>query len=295
MKIKIKKNGKNIVKRIFIDVLAVILSAFLAALSLNSFIIPNRFVSGGVGGIATILEASGIMKSYIALIVMNAPLLIASLIFLKKDFAIKTIACSLLVSLIMGLMDKYNFMRFTDDRLLASLISGILYGLSTGIIYENGGSTGGSEIVANLIVKRNPDAKITILILIMDVIIMLAGLLVFDAWSVVYAIICAFSGERTMAFYINRGSLGGIFYIISDKPDKIKETFNEIFKTEGLEIEATGTYTKKEKSLFKIILPYSNKRKFKDALKAADDKAFSFVAFARVINKVKNESEITKN
>lgn len=295
MKTKITKNPKTIVIKLIIDIFAIISSAFLAALALNSFIIPNRFVSGGVSGIATILEVAGIMKSYIALIVMNAPLLIASLIFLKKDFAFKTIACSLLVSLIMGLMDKYNFMKFTDDRLLAALISGILYGLATGIIYENGGSTGGSEIIANLIVKRKPKAKITVLILIMDVIIMIAGLLVFDAWSVVYAIICAFSGERTMSFYIRRGSLGGIYYIISEKPDKIRKTFNELFKTDGLEIEAMGTFTNKKKSLFKMMLPYSSKRKFKDALFEADSKAFSFVASASFINKVKNENDITKN
>lgn len=295
MKIKIEKNSKKIVKRLFIDVLAIILSAFLAALALNSFIIPNRFVSGGVGGIATILEVAGVIKSYIALVIMNAPLLIASLIFLKRDFAFKTIACSLLISFIMGLMDKYHFMKFTDDRLLAALISGILYGLATGIIYENGGSTGGSEIIANLIVKRNPHAKITVLILIMDVAIMLAGLMVFDAWSVFYAIICAFSGERTMAFYIRRGSIGGIYYIISDKPNEIKNTFNNVFKSEGMEIEAMGTYTKTKRSIIKIMLPYGNKRKFKDALKVADNKAFSFVASASLINKVKNESEITKN
>ncbi len=271
------KKGKAITQKIIKDSLATVAGAFLCAFSLYSFIIPNAFVSGGVGGIATILENAGIIKAYISQLLMNIPLLIAALIWLRKDFALKTIACSLLITLFMGMMEKFGFFRFTSDRLLAAFYSGVLYGVALGMLFESGGSSGGSEIIANLVVKFNPEAKVSKLILLMDVAVIIAGLTIFDGWSVAYAVVCSFACERTMAFYLGRAHMFGSYYIVTTKPEGIKEKFNEKFKREGLQISAIGSTTGGEKTLLQIFLPAANSAKVKDILESTDKETFSFI------------------
>jgi uncharacterized membrane-anchored protein YitT (DUF2179 family) len=278
-------NKKDFTIKIIKDSLAVIIGALLGAFALYSFILPNKYVTGGVSGIAIILENVGISKTYITQLIMNIPLLIASLIFLHKDFAVKTIACTFLISFFMGLMEKYNFLKFTEDRLLSSLYSGIIYGIGLGMLYERGGSSGGSEIIANLIIRKNPSAKVSKLIMVMDVAVILFGLTVFDAWSVAYAIISSVTCEKIMAFYLGRGRLCGAYFLITDKPDVICEEINKKFSREGIHISAIGSYTKTSKALLQLFLPVGNVNKVKDIIERKDSNAFSFVIPSRGISK----------
>jgi Uncharacterized conserved protein len=115
--------------RALTDVLSVSAGAFLSSFALFSFINPNGFVGGGVGGIATILEAAGILKSYIVLLALNVPLLICALIKLKKGFAVKTVSVTLMTSGIMALMDKFNFLFSPTTVCLPPYTRGFFTGL----------------------------------------------------------------------------------------------------------------------------------------------------------------------
>lgn len=276
------KRKKINAKTVAYDAFALVISSFLSAAALHSFIIPNNFVSGGVGGISVILENAGIIKSYLSYYIMNIPLLIAALIKLRKDFAVKTILSATLISVIMGLMEALDFFRFTDDRLLAAVYSGVLFGISLGIVYEIGGSTGGSEIIANLIVKRHPTAKISRLIMLMDIIIIGAGLIIFDGWSVVYALVCALLCERAMAVYIDKGRTGGMYYIVTGEPDSVRTALGSRFGREGIMMQAKGAVSDDPKALIKLFLPDGNQNRFKQVIENADKQAFCFVATAQI-------------
>jgi len=153
-----------------------------------------------------------------------------------------------------------------------------------GILYENGGSSGGSEIIANLVVKKNPAAKVSKLIMLMDVIIILVGLLIFDGWSVAYALICSFACERTMAFYLGRANMVGAYYIVTTKPDSLKTAFNEQFGREGLEISAVGSNYGGKKTLLQAFLPAGNAVRVKDILDRLDEDSFSFIVPSSQVN-----------
>lgn len=272
-----KLDGKRLIK----DVVAVIVGSFCAAFALHSFIIPNAFVSGGVGGISAILENAGFVKSYISYYIINIPLLIAAVFKLSKDFAAKTVASATLMSALLWLMEEVNFVRFTDDRLLAAVYSGVLFGIGIGVIYERGGSTGGSEIIANLIVKRYPTAKVSRLIMLMDIVIIFVGLAVFDGWSVVYAIICSVACERAMAVYLDKGRTGGMYYIITDKADKVCRALSVKYGYEGIRIDAIGSYSAQAKTLIKLFLPVGKEVGAKEIIKREDKDSFGFVVTAQ--------------
>lgn len=272
------KHIKNYNFRTFAkDAAGVITGSFLSAFALYSFITPNDFVSGGVSGIAILLESAGLIKSYLALYLMNIPLMLAAIFKLRKDFAVKTVVATTLISVLMGLMEKTNFFRFTDDRLLAAVYSGIIYGVGLGMLYERGGSSGGSEIVANLVIKKYPNAKVTRMILLMDVVVIVGGLAIFDGWSVVYAIICAVSLERAMSVYLGKGRTGGMYYIITSEPDALAAELGKGFRREGFCYPGVGAKTGNQKTLMQLFLPAGSQAKAKAIIEKTDPASFSFV------------------
>jgi len=259
------------------DASGILIGSFLSSFALHSFIIPNHFVSGGVSGIAILLENAGLIKSYIALYLMNIPLMITALWKLRKDFAVKTVIATTLISLMMGMMEKWNFLRFTDDRLLAAVYSGVIYGIGLGMLFERGGSSGGSEVIANLIIKKNPNAKVTRLIMIMDVVVILAGLALFDGWSVVYAITCSVVLERSMSVYLGKGKTGGMYYIITGQPDELAAALDRGFGREGICYPALGAKARQQKTLMQLFLPAGSQSKAKSIIEKTDPASFSFV------------------
>lgn len=265
-------------KKILKDVAAVTAASFLSAWALHSFINPNGFVGGGFGGIATLLEAAGLMKSYVAYFLLNAPALICALIMLKGEFTVKTVICTALTSVIMSVMDTTGFFRFTGDRLLAAVYSGILYGVATGIIFDVGGSTGGTEIIAKIMVKKRPTMRPAAIIFAFDVAVILIGLVIFDIWSVVYAIICAFAFERSFSLYAGRGAQSGVYYIITAQPDALLATINAAAPLKGYCVQAKGGYTGLGKSVVKVLLPAGKVAKLRSVLKDGPTDAFAFVA-----------------
>ncbi len=268
------------------DSISIFAGAFLSSLALNSFIIPNGFVGGGVGGIATIIEVAGILKSYWVILICNIPLLIASVIWLKKDFAIKTISVTFLTSFILAVMDKYNFFVFTEDRLLAAIYSGLMYGTATGLLFEAGGSTGGTEIIAKLVAIKRPATKLSAAIFIMDVVIILFGLTVFDIWSVAYAVICSFCYERALAFYLNKDLRKGVYFIITEQPKKVHDALFAVFNVNNtLQNDVIGGFTGNKKALLRVYLPTGNINKLKTIVNKTDPQAFSYSASATELSK----------
>ncbi|MEG1613740.1 MAG: YitT family protein [Clostridia bacterium] len=281
----------KLLKKITKDCVSVLIGSFLAAWSLYSFVNPNNFVSGGVNGIATLLEAAGIVKSYISLLIMNVPLLIFGLLCLKKEFTIKTLACTFLMSWMMSRMEKYGMLKFTSDRLLASIYSGILYGVAVGIMFENNGSTGGTEIIAQIAYKIRPTVQMSKLMFAIDVVVITAGLFLFDIWSVVYAVTCSFMFERTLSFYLSKDKSARLCYVITDKPESLIDKISECFKCEGYYIRARGNYLNREKTLVKFLLPTGKTAIFKEILKENDSAAFAYVATAERVTDGENYNE----
>ncbi|MEG2453792.1 MAG: YitT family protein [Clostridia bacterium] len=281
----------KLLKKITKDCVSVLIGSFLAAWSLYSFVNPNNFVSGGVNGIATLLEAAGIVKSYISLLIMNVPLLIFGLLCLKKEFTIKTLACTFLMSWMMSRMEKYGMLKFTSDRLLASIYSGILYGVAVGIMFENNGSTGGTEIIAQIAYKIRPTVQMSKLMFAIDVVVITAGLFLFDIWSVVYAVTCSFMFERTLSFYLSKDKTARLSYVINDNPESLIDKISECFKCEGYYIRARGNYLNREKTLVKFLLPTGKTAIFKEILKENDSAAFAYVATAERVTDGENYNE----
>ena len=147
------------------------------------FLVPNNLIGGGVTGIASIVQyATGIKIGY-TYFVVNVGLLIAALFVLGKGFGGKTVYAIILASLGLNVMqavipeDIVTILATDNGKLMSTIMGGILAGVGMGMTMSQGGSTGGTDIIA-LIVNKYRNVSPGRMILFMDVAIILSSMLV---------------------------------------------------------------------------------------------------------------------
>ena len=119
------------------------------AVSTSFFLLPNQLSTGGFAGIATVVYYIFKIPLGTTMLILNIPLLILGFFRVGKEFLIKSIAGTLLLSIFIDILDKYQ--PFTKDRLLACIYGGILMGLGTAIILRVMGSTGGTDLLSYIV------------------------------------------------------------------------------------------------------------------------------------------------
>ncbi len=174
----------------FINYTFVTLGSFLCALGVVGFLVPNKIATGGTTGLAIIFHHLVHLPTGLLISLINLPLLLISLKYLGRVFAIKSIICIILITLFVDfLAEIIQLPNLSDTLMLATLYGGILVGLGIGFIFKGGGSAGGVTIVAKLITSRF-DVKTGSVILFFDTIVVFSAGYVFKSielalWSLI--------------------------------------------------------------------------------------------------------------
>ena len=281
-KLKVHKALKEIdkktkVKRYF----NFILGCLLVAVAYNLFLASNDIVSGGIGGIAIILnELIGISNSLVMLI-FNIFLLILSYFLLGKEKTKATILGSLLLPLFIELTSHINIWLELDTSqlLVSSVFGGVMYGFGLGMIFKAGFTTGGTDIV-NQILSKYAKMSIGKSMLLCDGTIVLLSGLVFGATHVMYAIIVLY----IVSFISDRVILGvsdsKAFYIITDKEETIKEYILNVLNHGVTVFNAQGGYKKDNQTVLMCVLPTKDYYRLKAGINEIDSEAFVVVTDA---------------
>ncbi len=143
---------KNRKIKIFLSYIMLTFGCLIAALSLETFLIPNTILDGGVTGISIILSKLFKIPLSILVLVLNIPFVYIGYKNLGKNFLARTIYSMILFSLFLSLFNGFN--PFTEEMLLATVFGGVLLGLGVGIVIHFGGCVDGTESVAIVISKK---------------------------------------------------------------------------------------------------------------------------------------------
>ncbi len=169
---------------IFVKSYGIITFALFAnALAWTAFLLPSEIVGGGITGLsALIYYATGIPVA-ITLIIFNLILLIIGVKSLGFGFGIKTVYSAVVLAFFFGLLQPLITEPIVDDRFMSAILGGILGGASVGLVFTQGGSTGGTDIIAMLIAKYRNISQGRI-ILYLDLIIISSSYLLFQSLEV---------------------------------------------------------------------------------------------------------------
>lgn len=260
------------------------LGTLLFALSVGLFILPGRILTGGVAGITALLTDFIPISEDILTIILNTFLFVLGSVFLGKEFFLNTLVYSVsypfALLFVTRLLPEYHV-----DPILASLYGGLMGGVSMGIMFRNGGSSGGMDALA-LIAEKYFRIKVSSAIMLMDTVTVMAGLFIYGLNSVLIGLISVLltsvALDRTMNIY------GGVeakkFEIISDKYQEIAEDIHGILERGSTILDVTGGYTGNRKKMLLAIVSDDQYSAVKEIIDRNDPTAFVIISEAKDIN-----------
>ena len=277
LKILEKINSKSSVKRH----IQLVIGCLLIATSYNLFLVPNNIVAGGVAGFAIIINYLFNIDNSLVILIGSIILLILSYFLLGKEKTKATILGSLLFPICVNLTKNIgNIIDIdTNQLLLISVFGGVVYGFGAGLIYKAGFTTGGTDII-NQILKKKKKISIGNSMLYCDGTIVLLTAFVFGPTQFMYSIIILY----VISYMSDRVILGvsdsKAFYIVTDEEEKIKEYILRYLNHGVTVFNAKGGYAKENQKVLMCVLPTKDYYKLKEGIHEIDPKSFFVVTDA---------------
>jgi Uncharacterized conserved protein len=250
---------------VFKEYLIISIGLLLYALGWSTFLIPNNLVGGGVTGIsAIILYATGFSISY-SYIIINGVLVLIALKVLGKQFGVKTVYAILIVSLffkiIPGLIpaELIQDISIGNGKLLSAIMGGVCSGVGIAITFTQGGSSGGTDIIA-LMISKYRNISPGKLILYCDIIIIASSMLIPDDSSlgeklavVIYGYILITVSSYTIDLVLSGARQSIQIFIFSKQYEEIAERITSIGRGVTV-IDAMGWFTKEKGKVLMVIV-----------------------------------------
>lgn len=181
------------------DIIFIIIGAFLFALGVNLFVIPNEFGEGGVTGITIITYYLFEWSPGLVNLILNAILLIVGYKFLNKITTIYTIIAVVTNSLFLHLTEGWTIA--SDEMLVNAIFGGIFIGCGIGLIIRVGGTTAGTTILARM-THKYLGWSISYGLLFFDLIVAFSSYFIIGAEKLMLTIIMLYVGTKVMEFVI---------------------------------------------------------------------------------------------
>jgi len=253
---------------------------FINALSWNAFLIPSKIVGGGVTGLATLIYFASNIPVAASYLVINSILLILAIRILGKSFGIKTIYAILVLTFFFSILPHFINKPVVNDRFMAAIIGGILGGVSIGIVFTQGGSSGGTDIIALIINKYRTISPGRIL-LVCDAIIIASSFFIFRS---IETIVYGYVTMGVFSYVIDLVILGSKqsvqIFIFSKSNTIIADKIGKDIGRGVTIIKGQGWYTKADTDILMVIVrKYETQNIFK-TVKEIDPDAFISLANA---------------
>ena len=283
-----KKNSidENIIKRIYKKFrlrryLELIAGLLLVAIAFNLFLLPNNIVFGGVSGFSIIIKNICDIEPSKFIMISSIILLIVSLIFLGKEKTFASLLGSLLLPVFVELTANIgDVLKFdTSQILLSAIFGGIVFGLGAGLVFKAGFTSGGTDII-NQIISKYLKVSIGSAMIMSDGLIVLGGVFVFGVTKLMYALIVLYIISILTDKVLLGISDSKAFYIIAEKDDEIKE-FILKYLGHGVTIfDARGGFTNERQKVLLCVIPTKEYFKLKEGIHEIDSTAFFVVTDA---------------
>ncbi len=262
------------------------------------FLIPNNMIGGGVTGLGSIVQyaTNGVIKIGYTYFVVNAGLLVAALFTLGRSFGAKSIYAILLTSVLLNAAQGIfpdqiiQTLALDNGKLMCTIMGGIMVGIGIGLSMSQGGSTGGTDIIA-LIVNKYRNVSPGRMILILDAVIILSSLLVpsymadgtLMSWpdkitTVVYGFILITIVSTVLDLYLTGSRQSVQIFVLSPKFAEIADAItNELHR--GVTVfNGKGWYTKHDTEVVMVITRKADLNVFLKCINSIDPNAFISVS-----------------
>ncbi len=260
------------------DVAADIIGSAIFAAGVTVFTTPNEIAPGGVTGIATILHSVTGLQMGTLNFLLNIPLVLLGLFCLGKRFTINTFRTLFILSVITNISEGF-LPTYTGNTLVAALFGGAAIGIGIGVIFLRGSTTGGTDILGRVLLKKFQHIPLGKILLAIDfIIVVAAGLYYQTLEAALYALISVFVTERALDSVLYGFNETRIAYVISEKPTEIAEKVMAETERGITYLNGEGGYQRSKKLVIMCAMPSRQFAHFKRIVLEVDPSAFIIVA-----------------
>ena len=276
----------------FKDILAIIFGAGIFSFGIYFLVIPFHFYEGGATGITLITYYLFKIPVSLMNLLINIPLFVLAWKLLGKKSLYLSLLGTFSVSAWMALFEaiplshRYHhfiFEAFKGDILLACIASGVVLGLGLGIIFNAGGTTGGTDILARVF---NKYTSLTMgkLMLIVDAIVLVTVVVVFqDVRTAMYTLFFILIDTLVIDLIGEGGFAGKGFLIVTSKPEEIAQKVSDDLGRGITFIRGMGYYSRKDLDIVYCVVSRNEMKQMKDIINRIDPFAFITISEAHEI------------
>lgn len=272
-----KVEAKDKLKRYF----ELVIGILLIAIAFNLFLLPNELVFGGVSGLSIIVSKFITIDASTFIMIASLLLLVVSFLVLGKNDTKASIVGSILFPIFVNITANIGeYIKLdTGNVLLSAVFGGIIYGFGSGLVFKAGFTTGGTDII-NQILSKYLHMSMGNAMLISDGLIVVLGGFFFGATKLMYALIVIYIiGLMTDKILLGISN-SKAFYIITNEDEKIRDyLLNELHH--GVTIfSVKGGYTHKKDEVILCVVPTREYYRVKEGIHEIDSEAFFVVCDA---------------
>lgn len=249
----------------------------LNALAWTAFLIPAEITGGGITGVSTLIFYATGFPLGIMYLIINAILILISIKILGTNFGVKTIFSVVVLAFFLSLLQRYINKPIVNDTFLSTVIGGILGGAGIGIVFSQGSSTGGTDIIAMIINKyRNINPGRVILYL--DIFIIASSFLIFGSLEkIVYGYVAMGLTSYTIDLLFTGSKQSVQMFIFSKKYDLIADRIGKELGRGVTIIDGHGWYTGEETKVLLVMVKKPEASSIFRIIKEVDQNAFMSV------------------
>lgn len=256
--------------------IVILVGNILSSIAFNVFFIPNKLLSGGVGGIAIIIQYLTGIPTGISVFLLNIPIFIIGSKMVDREFAVFGFISMLTYSSILTFTANLGKYFVIDDMILVAVFGGVINGIGMGLMFRNRLNQGGFDILAAILKKKLNVNIGSGLMMANTVIVSLSGLL-FGYRSAMYTLIAMYVGYSVLDKVQTGFNVKKNVVIVSEKPDEVADIILKEIHRGVTFLHGTGGYTKENKKVIYCIVTSRETAKLKEVVENIDPSAFFIV------------------
>lgn len=273
-------NWRTLRRGVF-DYALLTIGAALLAVNIDLFLVPNKIVSGGATGIATILHIQWGLPTGLVVLIINIPLFIAGVRWVGgMRFAVRTLYATVVMSVLTDLFVPWvATIPPITQPLLFTLYGGLLDGIGMGLVFRGQGTTGGTDVVARLF-NRWRSVPLGQTILVVNSAVLILAVIAFGLEPAMYALILTFVGARVVDIVQGEADYSRTAVIISSQAVAIKSAILAEMERGVTVLTGRGGYTEHSLDVLYCVVARTEISILKRLISGIDPRAFVVIADA---------------
>ncbi|CDE38766.1 yitT family protein [Mycoplasma sp. CAG:472] len=271
---------------------------FLLAMCYHLFLLPNEFITGGTNGLAIIFNKLFNIDPTVFLYISRIVLLIISFICLGYKKTLPTVLGSLLYPIMVTITEPIALALLkyinTSQVLISVVITGFLYGASSALIYKSGFTTGGGDVIMELI-KKYAKVSTSVANFSYSFIILLMGAFVFGFESFIYSIIILLISNHFIDKITLGVSLSKVFFIYTNKLSEVKKVITEEYDSGVTILQSKQEFLHKKGEILMVAVSNLDCYRLRNRILELDPNAFFVINDCYEVNGGKKKERILIN